>query len=212
VSSPVISAKIKTSVVENVPVSNTGAPEANAKTGASALNLALMVSSPHVPYSFEPLADHDRISFSCGISELDIYLHQQASQDARRKVAAPFVMVDPEQRIIGYYTLSAYGVRTTELPPAVAKKLPQYPLIPATLLGRLAVSRNHQGQKLGSLLLMDALHRSWKNSMQVASVGVVAEAIDESARQFYLHHEFVPVLDHPRKLFIAMRTIQKALG
>jgi GNAT superfamily N-acetyltransferase len=118
-------------------------------------------------------------------------------------------MVDEAPRVLGYYTLSAYGVRVAELPPDVATKLPRYPLIPATLLGRLAVSREHHGQKLGKLLLMDALHRSWKNSGQVASVGVVAEAIDELARKFYLHHEFVPLPEHPRKLFIAMGTVQK---
>jgi GNAT superfamily N-acetyltransferase len=167
------------------------------------------VSASPPPYSFEPLGDHDRISFSCGIPELDDYLRRQASQDAKRKVAAPFVMVNKARRVLGYYTLSAYGGRVAELPPDVARKLPKYPLIPATLLGRLAVSREHHGQKLGKLLLMDALHRSWKNSAQVASVGVVAEAIDEVARKFYLHHEFVPLLEHPRKLFIAIGTIQK---
>jgi GNAT superfamily N-acetyltransferase len=167
------------------------------------------VSSSLASYSFEALADHDRAAFACGIAELDDYFRQQASQDARRKVAAPFVMMDSKRRIVGYYTLSAYGIRSTQLPPAVAKKLPKYPLIPATLLGRLAVSREHQGQKLGRLLLMDALHRSWRNTVEVASVGVVAEAIDEAARKFYLHHEFIPLLDHSRKLFIAMGTIQK---
>ena len=167
-----------------------------------------MTSSP-IPYSFEALTDHDRTAFTCGIPELDDYLQRQASQDAKRKVAAPFVMLDPERRIVGYYTLSAYGVRSAELPPAVAKKLPKYPLIPATLLGRLAVSQEHQGQKLGRLLLMDALYRSWKNTTEVASVGVIAEAIDEAARKFYLHHEFVPILEHPRKLFISMKTIEK---
>jgi GNAT superfamily N-acetyltransferase len=119
-------------------------------------------------------------------------------------------MLDPERRIVGYYTLTAYGVRSTELPPAVAKKLPKYPLIPATVPGRLAVSLEHQGQKLGRLLLMDALYLSWKNTTKVASVGVVAEAINEAARKFYLHHEFIPMLEHPRKLFIAMGTIAKA--
>ena len=119
-------------------------------------------------------------------------------------------MLDSNRRGAGYYTLSAYGIRIAELPLAVAKKLPRYPQIPATLLGRLAVSREHQGQKLGRLLLMDALYRSWKNTEEVASVGVVAEAIDETAVQFYLHHEFIPLAEHPRKLFIAMGTIQKA--
>jgi GNAT superfamily N-acetyltransferase len=119
-------------------------------------------------------------------------------------------MLDQERRVLGYYTLSAYGIRGSELPPELARKLPKYPLIPATMLGRLAVSREHQGQKLGGLLLLDALYRSWKNTVEVASVGVVAEAYDETARRFYLHHEFIPLAEHPRRLFIAMGTIQRA--
>jgi GNAT superfamily N-acetyltransferase len=168
------------------------------------------VSSSHPRYSFEPLADHDRNSFSCGVPELDDYLWRQAGQDAKRKIAAPFVMVDPQRSILGYYTLSAYGVRIMELPAELSRKLPRYPLIPATLLGRLAISHAHRGQGLGALLLMDALHRSWTNSAQVASVGVVAEAIDEPARQFDLHHEFVSLPEQPRKLFISMKSIRMA--
>ena len=161
-------------------------------------------------YRVEALgADQDRTSFHSGVPELDRYLHQQAGQDARRKVAAPFVLVDPKGALVGYYTLSAYSVRLGELPEAIAKKLPRYPLLPATLLGRLAISSSCRGQRLGGFLLMDALHRSWKNTSQVASVGVVVDALDENARAFYLHHEFRALRDHPDKLFIAMATIEK---
>lgn len=80
------------------------------------------------------------------------------------------------------------------------------------LLGRLAVSREHRGQRLGRLLLLDALHRSLKNTSGVASVGVVAEAINDSARAFYLHHEFIPPEGHFTKFFIAMQTIQRAFA
>lgn len=159
--------------------------------------------------AFEPLGRHDRAAFSCGIPELDRYLVTQAGQDAKRKVAAPFVMVDAEGTILGYYTLSAYTVRYTELSPSLPAKLPGYPLLPATLLGRLAVSKRRQSMKFGRLLLMDALHRSWKSTSNVASVGIVAEAINESARAFYLHHEFMPLTDHPNKVFVAMKTIGK---
>lgn len=169
-----------------------------------------MNTPPRVHYSFEPLGDHNRAAFFCGVPELDRYFQLQAQQDAKRKVAAPFVMVNPECRVVGFYTLSAYGIRTSELPSEVAKKLPKYPLIPATLLGRLAVSQDCQGQKLGTMLLMDALYRSWKNTIEIASIGVVAEAFDDAAKKFYLHHEFISLQEHPRKLFIAMRTIQKA--
>jgi GNAT superfamily N-acetyltransferase len=169
------------------------------------------VSRPPL-YSVEALGTHERLSFSCGVPELDRYLHVQAGQDARRKVAAPFVMVNPSGSVVGYYTLSSYAIRSSELPPEQARKLPKYPLIPATLLGRFAVSQVHQGQKLGRLLLMDALFRSWKNTAEVASAGVVAEAYNEAVLNFYLHHEFMPLLEHPRKLFIAMGSIQKAFA
>ena len=163
-------------------------------------------------YFVEPLGAHDRVSFSCGVPELDHYLHVQAGQDAKRKVAAPFVLVDAHGNIAGYYTLSAYAIRVGELPPDFARKLPKYPLAPATLLGRFAVGQAHQGRKLGRFLLMDALFRSWKNTAEVASVGVVAEAYNDVVRDFYLRHEFIPLQDQPRKLFIAMRTIQKAFA
>ncbi len=119
-------------------------------------------------------------------------------------------MLDLGGAIVGYYTLSAYSVLVRELPPVLAKKLPRYPLLPATLLGRLAISTECRGRNLGRLLLMDALYRSWKNTVEVASIGVVVEALDDSARAFYQHHEFTPLPDHPTKLFIAMGTIEKA--
>jgi len=54
----------------------------------------------------EPLGKHhDRAAFSCGIPELDRYLRKQAGQDARRHIAAPFVIREPDSReVIGYYT------------------------------------------------------------------------------------------------------------
>jgi predicted GNAT family N-acyltransferase len=169
--------------------------------------------APSREYRVEPLsAIHNRAAFHSGIPELDNYLHRQAGQDARRKVAASFVMVGGNDAILGYYTLSAYSVQLGVLPDAIAKKLPRYPLLPATLLGRLAIGSSHRGQNLGRLLLMDALYRSLRNTAEVASVGVVVDALDETARDFYLHHEFVQLHDHPNKLFIAMATIERALA
>jgi predicted GNAT family N-acyltransferase len=162
-------------------------------------------------YQIEPLRpSHDRSAFRSGVTGLDEYFHHQAGQDAKRRAAAPFVLVDTSGSILGYYTLSAYGIRLDALPNAIRKRLPRYPLIPATLLGRLAVSSGARGRSLGRFLLMDALHRSWRNTGEIASVGVVVDALDDTARSFYLHHEFMPLLDHPDRLFLAMATIEKA--
>lgn len=58
-------------------------------------------------------------------------------------MAAPFIMVLPGRTVAGYYTLSLTSVNLAELPEQVARKLPRYPLVSATLLGRLAVDRHH---------------------------------------------------------------------
>lgn len=164
-------------------------------------------------YFVEPLSStHDRSTFNSGVLELDRYLREQAGQDTRRKAAAAFVLLDATGAIAGYYTLSAYSIDVGELPETLAKKLPRYPRLPTTLLGRLAIATSHRGKRLGSFLLMDALHRSWKATAEVGSVGVVVEAIDDSAVAFYRHHEFQPLLDHRDKLFLAMATIEKALN
>jgi hypothetical protein len=171
-----------------------------------------VIRAPGVEYPVEPLdASHDWAAFRSGAPEPDPYLRYRAGQDARGKVAAPFVVIGENSAILGYYTLSAYSIRLSELPEAIARKLPRYPLLPATLLGRLANGSSHPGKNLGSSLLMDALYRSWRNTAEAASVGVLVEALDDTARAFYLHHEFTELQDHPNKLFIAMATIEKAL-
>ena len=42
-------------------------------------------------------------------------------------MAAPFVLVLPDGTIGGYYTLSATGVKLTEFPTDITRKLPRYP-------------------------------------------------------------------------------------
>jgi predicted GNAT family N-acyltransferase len=160
--------------------------------------------------SIEPLTDrYDKTSFASGIAELDRYLHTQAGQDAKRSVAAPFVLLEQGENIIGYYTLSAYGVRLSDMSAEAIKKLPKYPVLPATLLGRLAISQKWQGKKLGQFLLMDALRRSMDDRGEIGSIGVVVDAYDDNAESFYLHHEFVALPGQARKLFLAMTSIRK---
>lgn len=68
-------------------------------------------SDESISWSIEPLGKgHDRKAFSCGKDALDNYLKQGARQDARRRIAAPFVMVDRAdgKTIIGYFTLSVF--------------------------------------------------------------------------------------------------------
>ena len=162
----------------------------------------------------EPLSkDHDRAGFSCGIESLDRYLHRQAGQDARKRVAAPFVLVKRgSNAIIGYYTLSAMGIDVGELPLDISRRLPRYPLVPATLLDRLAVDQRYRGQGMGEWLLMDALDRGCRMSASIASMAVVVDAKDDRARAFYERYEFRRFVDQPHRLFLPMTVIGQLLS
>jgi hypothetical protein len=50
-------------------------------------------------------AQHDRSVFDSGVEALDRYIRVQAGQDARKKMAAPFVLILPDGALAGYYTL-----------------------------------------------------------------------------------------------------------
>lgn len=122
-------------------------------------------------------------------------------------MAAPFVLVLPDGTVAGYYTLSSTSVNLAELPEQVARKLPRYPLVPATLLGRLAVDRRQQGKGYGRFLLADALYRIVRS--EIASFAVVVEAKDDDARRFYERESFLPLPDQPMKLFRPTSDIAK---
>jgi GNAT superfamily N-acetyltransferase len=150
---------------------------------------------------------HDRSAFESGAEPLDRYFRVQAGQDARKNIAAPFVLVLPDGAIGGYYTLSATSINLAELPAKIARKLPRYPLVPATLLGRLAVDRRHQGKGYGRFLLADALFRSVRS--EIASFAMIVDAKDENGRRFYERESFLPFPDQPMKLFRLMADIER---
>jgi predicted GNAT family N-acyltransferase len=152
-----------------------------------------------------------RSAFSCGVEPLDRYLKQQASQDAKRRVAVPYVLVSEDDRIAGYYTLSADNIRVGDLPPELVKqlRLPRYPMIGATLIGRLARDLSFRGQGIGELLLIDALKTALAMSRKIASAAVVVDAKDENAHSFYRKFGFIAFPETLNRRFLPMQTTQQ---
>jgi predicted GNAT family N-acyltransferase len=149
---------------------------------------------------------YDRNGFTCGVESLDRYLKTQAGQDVRRKANAVFVLsrrAEPE-RVLGYDTLCAMAISQGEVPEPARKHVPRYPLVSCTLIGRLAVAKDQQGQHLGSILLADALQRAFESASTVGSSMVMVDALDEAAAAFYAAHGFVRLPDSLR-LVLPMR-------
>lgn len=162
---------------------------------------------PPADLRVEPLGpNHDRDAFSCGVESLDRYLKTQASQDVRRKANAVFVItaIDAPNGILGYFTLCATALEQGDVPEAARKHIPRYPLVSATLLGRLAVDQSRHGQGLGAVLLASALRKAFDSADTVGSSMVVVDAIDDRAISFYDAHGFIR-LGQSSRLAIAMR-------
>jgi len=163
----------------------------------------------------EPLTSrHDRSSFSSGVEALDRYLHQQAGQDMRKRVACCYVLTrapEPE-RVLGFYTLSNNVIPVDALPAPERLRLPRYPFVPATLIGRLAVSQEARGQGFGLYLLFDALALSLDQSRRIASVAVVVDAKNYEARTFYEKFGFLALQGRDSRLFLPMKTIEHLIG
>jgi GNAT superfamily N-acetyltransferase len=95
------------------------------------------------------------------------------------------------------------------LPQSIVKKLPPSNIdLSATLLGRLAVDKNYQGQGLGEAILVDALKRAYFASMLVGSMAVIVDPLDEAAVKFYAKYEFI-LLPDGGKMLLPMQTMSE---
>ncbi len=152
---------------------------------------------------------HDRSQFDCGNPLLNSWLTKQVSQYEKRDLARTYVAVRPGGNLVcGYYAISNHRVSYEALPEDQAKGLPRID-VPVVLLGRLAVDQSVQCQGLGEFLLIDALRRASHIADLIGVRAIEVDAIDDSARKFYLKYGFVPLLDDQHHLFLPMRAIRK---
>ena len=146
----------------------------------------------------------DRSSFRCGSDALDEYFRHRVSQDVRRGVTTCFVLLSGEDSVVGFYTLAATGLLLSDLPGTTAKKLPRYPLVPAVLMGRLAVDTRSAGRGFGGALLADAIIRVRRS--EIAAYALVVDAKDEAAVAFYEHHGFIRLPERRTTLFLPIHS------
>jgi len=82
-------------------------------------------------------------------------------------------------------------------------------MVPATLLGRLAVSTAFRGQGHGATLLMDALHRTLQHRRGLASAGIIVDLKGGAGLAFYKKHGFLELPRVDRRLFLPMDNVEQ---
>lgn len=161
------------------------------------------------PFIIDPLtAKHIREGFDCGIENLNDFLKRFARQNNEKGLGRTYVAVQQGHAIVcGYYTIASGSISFDSIP----ENLPRYP-IPVVHLGRLAVDKAFQGQRLGKVLLADALKRTVKLSDQLGIYAVEVHALTNDAREFYLKFGFTELLDEKLHLYMSIKKIRKHLS
>jgi GNAT superfamily N-acetyltransferase len=148
---------------------------------------------------------HDRQSFHSGVADLDVFLTRFAMQQSKKGITVVRVLVDTDapKIILGYYSLSAAQVDTTQLDALSQQKLPRYP-VPCFRLGRLATHADYRGRGFGRLLMGLALSRCLEAQKIVAAYALIVDAKDDAAAAFYKHYGFTPCSDNALSLYLPL--------
>jgi GNAT superfamily N-acetyltransferase len=153
--------------------------------------------------------DHELGDFQCGEERLDSWLRDHAQASQRADIARTYVVFEGES-VVAYVSLMTGSIRPESAPKRYSRGMPCHSL-PTIVVARLAVDRRHQGNRIGSRLLAEALRRAVRTSDVVAARLVVVDAIDDRAAAFYRRWGFIDVAESPRRLSRKIGDIRRSL-
>jgi GNAT superfamily N-acetyltransferase len=153
--------------------------------------------------------EHDLSVFDCGEPALNEWLQQRALRNESR-FSRTYVVCD-DNRVVAYFCISAGAVERAAAPGKVRRNAPD--TIPVSVIGRLAVNRDHAGKGLGADMLADALRRIALASQSIGIGAVLVHAKDDAARRFYMKcAEFIEYPADSRTLFLPIETVVAAFS
>lgn len=133
----------------------------------------------------------DRTRFRSGDPDLDRFFQAYAGQNQfRHHIGTTYVAVDGRE-VFGCVTVAAGSIEIDDLPAAIRRRLPSYPL-PILRIARLAVEAAFQGSGVGRELLRFALGLALRMRADYGCFGVVVDA-KPVAVPFYRRFGFVPL-------------------
>jgi GNAT superfamily N-acetyltransferase len=161
--------------------------------------------SPPVPLN----PAHDLAAFDCGKPALNDWLRLRALKNESR--FSRTYVVCRGNRVVAYFCISAGAVERAAAPGKIRRNAPD--TIPVSVIGRLAVSRDHAGKGLGADILADALRRIAVASQSIGIGAVMVHAKNDAAKRFYMQcAEFIEYPDDSRILFLPIETVVAAFG
>lgn len=162
-------------------------------------------------FVIEKLAtSHDASGFDCGVESMTTWIKRYALVSKQSDITQTYILHQRDNHVIGYYALSAGEVNREAAPERIAKRMPNYP-IGVIVLTRLAIDTGFPRRGLAATLLQDAFTRVERAADIVGIRALFVHAINDRAREFYLHQGFVPSPIEPLHLMLAMKDLRATL-
>lgn len=158
----------------------------------------------------ELLTDHHVVEdFDSGVPSLDDWLKARALANQESGASRTFVLCDEENVVAAYYALASSSVAHIDAPSKLRRNMPDP--IPVVTLGRLAVDRRFQRQKIGRDMMRDASLRVIAAAEQIGVRAMLVHAINDAARAFYLEVGFRPSPTNEMTLMVPLSTLRDSL-
>jgi GNAT superfamily N-acetyltransferase len=154
-------------------------------------------------------AEHDLSAFDCGEPALNDWLRHRALKNESR-FSRTYVVCE-DNRVVAYFCISAGAVERAAAPGKVRRNARD--TIPVSVIGRLAVNRDHAAKGIGADILSDALRRIAVASQSIGIGAVLVHAKDDAAKRFYMKcAEFIEYPEDSRTLFLPIETVVAAFS
>lgn len=173
------------------------------------------------PFTIQPFdpKTHDRTAFSCGVPQIDNYLKLTAKKGTKADVVRIWVVIDEQNKIVGFYGINMHALDVKEMPASYKKKAMKHGLLPAAFIAMIGVDEKKQSNGLGSALLADALNRIARASYEIGTCVIMLDVFDDGdvdavtrRKNYYESFGFTPLPDQPLRLFMPVATAREVIG
>jgi len=160
-----------------------------------------------------PLEKHHRLDdFDCGEPALNEWLTRHARGAHASGSARVFVTtLEDGETVVGYYALAAAQVAPKAATERALKGQPRMRPVPAVLLARLAIDREHQRAGIGRSLLQDVMLRCLDAAEAIGARVLLVHAKHEAAKAWYLQYGFEESPTDPLHLLMLLKDVRSFL-
>lgn len=161
---------------------------------------------------------HSHDDFDCGVDRLNNFLKHTAKKQQKDNMTSVYVITaDGTPNILGYHAVNAgrMDAKALQRPP---KGTPAHGEIPVLFLGQIAISRHHQNQGIGSILMHHVFEKAGIVAGQVGCYAILLDVISDGGeemmkqrKEWYEKFGFVSFTDEPSRMFITIQQIRESL-